>query len=163
MRKLLISVLALALMLALPLNMKAETRVFGGFNYVGNWGAIFGVEQSISGKITLTPFGRYSIDSTITDGVRFKRSAGIETMAWLYSPGQWRFGLTASPLTVDWIDKPDENIGVYWGGSGGFAVDWKGANLGFRGWAKVKTDFKTATSYKDLSEFGLIAVINKFW
>ncbi len=159
MKKLLLIICAVALVG----SVQAETRVFAGANYVGNWGAIFGVEQSITSKITITPFGRYSIDSTLTDEIRFQKSTGIETMAWLYSTGEWKFGLTASPMTIDWIEGAEKEIGVYWSQSGGFAVDWKGKNLGFRFWGKVKTDFKTATSYNDLKEFGAIAVINKFW
>lgn len=162
MKKILIFVTALAIMLAVPYSLKADDKVFAGFNYEGNWGVLGGFGHTF-GPVTTMPFYRLSIDSTLQDGIRFQKSTGIETSMWLYKKGEWKFGLTASPFTLDWIDKQDESIGTYWSQSGGFAVDYTGKDVGFRFWAKVKTDFRTESLYTDLYSFGAVATFDRFW
>lgn len=162
MKKLLIFVTALAIMLAVPYSLKADDKAFVGFSYEGNWGVIAGFGHTF-GIVTTMPFYRYSIDSTLQDGIRFQQSTGVETSIWLYNTGEWKFGLTASPITFDWIDNQEADIGTYWSQSGGFIVDWLGRDVGFRFWAKVKTDFKTESLYNDLYSFGAVATFDKFW
>ena len=161
MKKTLIFVIASAIMLAAG-TLNANDKVFVGVNYEGNWGLLGGFGHTF-GAVTTMPFYRLSIDSTLQDGIRFKQSTGIVTSVWLYKKGEWQFGLTASPFTFDWIDKQEEAIGTYWSGSGGFAVDYTGKDVGFRFWAKVKTDFKTESLYNDLYSFGAVATFDRFW
>lgn len=162
MKKLLIFVTALAIMLAVPYSLKADDLAFAGLNYEGNVGVVFGVGHTI-GKVSVMPYYRFSVDSTLQDETRFQRSTGIETALWLYQSGKWKFGLLASPFTIDWIDKQDEAIGTYFSGSAGFTVRWWGAKFGLAFWGKLKTDFKTTTSYNDLKSFGVVLITKKFW
>lgn len=161
MKKFLVFTIALVL-LALPYSSRADDIAFGGVNYEGNVGVLFGLGHTI-GRVSVMPYYRFSVDSTLQDETRFNRSTGLETAIWLYQSGEWKFGLLASPLNIDWIDSQEEPIGVYLSGSGGFTLRWWGGQYGLAFWGKVKTDYKTISSYKDLKSFGVVVFTKKFW
>ncbi len=167
MKKLIIFTIALAVLLAIPYSLKADDIAFGGVNYEGNVGVLFGVGHTI-GKVigrsvSVMPYYRFSVDSTLQDETRFRQSVGIETAIWLYQKGEWKFGLLASLPNLDWVDNQEEAIGTYFSGGGGFTLHWWGGKFGLAFWGKLKTDFKTTTSYNDLKSFGVVAFTKKFW
>lgn len=161
-KKLLISTIVLAVLLAVPYSPKADDIAFAGVNYEGNVGVLFGLGHTI-GKVSVMPYYRFSVDSTLQDETRFAKSTGLETAIWLYQSGKWQFGLLASPLNIDWIDNQEKPIGAYLSSSGGFTLRWWGGKYGLALWGKLKTDFKTTTSYNDLKSFGIVAFTKKFW
>ena len=166
MKKLLILTIALAV-LAIPHSPKADDIAFGGVNYEGNVGFLFGIGHTfgkVGGRsVSVMPYYRFSIDSTLQDETRFTKSTGIETAIWLYQSGDWKFGLLASPFNVDWIDNQEGSLGAYLSGSGGLTLRWWGGKYGLALWGKLKTDFKTTTSYNDLKSFGMMVFTKKFW
>ena len=160
MKKLLIITIALALLI--PYSLKADDIAFLGTNYEGNVGIVLGLGHTI-GKVSVMPYYRFSVDSTLQDETRFAKSTGVETTIWLYQSGEWQFGLLASPFNIDWIDNQQETIGAYLSGGAGFYARWWGGKYGLAFWGKLKTDYRTSTSYNDLKSFGIVAFTKKFW
>ena len=146
---------------------RSDDIAFLGTNYEGNVGFVFGLGHTV-GKVggrsvSVMPYYRFSVDSTLQDGTRFVKSTGVETAIWLYQSGEWKFGLLASPFNIDWIDSQQESLGAYLSGSAGLTARWWGGKYGFAFWGKLKTDYRTTTSYNDLKSFGIVAFTKKFW
>ena len=143
-------------------NDSSTTFTFAGFNYQGDVGVVFGTGQTF-GRVTVVPFARFSIDSTVTEEIRFKKTFGAETIIWLYRTKNMRFGLIGSLANLDWLENQTEAIGVYVSQAAGASLHWYVTDdfaLNFS--ARGKTNlFSSETLYQPRFDFYLVAVTNK--
>ena len=162
MKKLLLATMAVLLLMGGV--SKADDLFYGGINYEGNYGVFFGTGHTV-GKVSIMPYARFSFDSTLQDGTRIKKALGAETALWIFHKPNYKFGLLASVLNVDWLDRQDEFIGTYVSQSAGFIWLYQVSDrFGVSGWLKAKAQiFKQDTEYKDNVTFGLALVTNKLW
>lgn len=141
---------------------KSTTHTFAGFNYQGDVGFLFGTGQTV-GRVTIVPFARFSIDSTLTDELRFKKTFGAETIIWMLRAKQIKLGLIASVFTLDWLDNQEESIGTYITQSAGLSLHWQivdgfALNVAAKGKAQL---FQRKTSYRDRFAIYVVAVTDK--
>lgn len=164
MKRLLLTIMILACLTgqAMTQDDGAQTFTFAGLNYQGDLGFVFGTGQTF-GNVTVTPFVRFSIDSTLTDELRFTKTLGAETIIWLHRTPKIRFGLIATLANLDWLENQDESIGAYFSQSAGASFYWQiadgiGASLSAKGKAQL---FQSDTLYKDKFSIYLIFVTDK--
>lgn len=162
--KLKILITALALCLLTMSAPKADDIVFGGLSYESGLSGFAGIGHTM-GRVSIWPYGSVSMDSTLEGGLRLTKSAGVETIIWLYQKPKLKGGLIGSAFNLDWIDNQEKSIGAYWSQSIGFAVNWQAFDeVAVTLIVKEKFQpFSGDTLYPDDLTFALSISTKKFW
>lgn len=145
-----------------PQKDEVKTFTFAGVNYQGDFGFVFGTGQTF-GRVTILPYARFSLDSTLTDEIRFKKTFGTETIIWLYRQPTFQLGLVATLFTLDWLENQEQPIGTFVSQSAGPSLHWVFTDgLALNVTAKIKAQlFATQTSYEDRWAIYVILVTDK--
>jgi hypothetical protein len=101
------------------------------YDYMNGHGISYGLGFTL-GKVSVAPYTRFTTDfEPPSDGLIYDKSVGVEFVYWpedvfgLPMQGEdWKVGLLASPLDVNWLELQNEPLSEYFAQTGGVVFQY---------------------------------------
>ena len=160
MKKLMTTILVLLVTSMFTMATAQETEktnfCYVAYDQSGTYGISYGLGFTL-GKVSIVPNTRYALGSDLaTGGLNYEKSASVEIIYWpaFLTGANWKIGIVAAPIQVDWLEVQDNDLGAYLTQAGGVAGTYSFGRVAVLGALKGTSQLlATDTAFKDRLRF----------